>query len=238
MTDAWTVKAPMPTARSVARSEVIDGILHVVGGGVGDGSTIYTTVHAYDPLTDSWITRAGIMPERQAFTSAVIDGDLLFVLGGTDSSAPLPPVDFYDPAADTWTRISSNMPTPRGFLGSGVVGEEIYTIGGSDQLGGPPLATVEAFDAGTGAWSSRPSMNVARQELATAVVNGVIYAIGGIGAAYGSLAVVEAFTPAPPMPSTRDECRNEGWRSFGVFKNQGDCISYAVTHGGNPPSGG
>lgn len=32
-------------------------------------------------------------------------------------------------------------------------------------------------------------------------------------------------------------CKKGGWRSFGIFKNQGDCVSYIATEGRNPPSG-
>ena len=33
---------------------------------------------------------------------------------------------------------------------------------------------------------------------------------------------------APALPTTKDECKNGGWRTFGVFKNQGDCVSFVV----------
>ena len=36
-------------------------------------------------------------------------------------------------------------------------------------------------------------------------------------------------------PTSPDQCKNGGWRRFGVFKNQGDCVSYLVTGGDNPP---
>jgi hypothetical protein len=32
-----------------------------------------------------------------------------------------------------------------------------------------------------------------------------------------------------------DTCKKVGWRSYGVFKNQGDCVSYFSTDGRNPP---
>ena len=38
-------------------------------------------------------------------------------------------------------------------------------------------------------------------------------------------------------PTTKDQCKNGGWQTFGVFKNQGDCVSYVATGGKNPPSG-
>jgi hypothetical protein len=38
------------------------------------------------------------------------------------------------------------------------------------------------------------------------------------------------------LPSTKDDCKDGGWESFGVFKNQGDCVSYLATGGTNEPS--
>jgi hypothetical protein len=39
-------------------------------------------------------------------------------------------------------------------------------------------------------------------------------------------------------PTSKDQCKNGGWRVFGIFKNQGDCVSYVATGGKNPPAGG
>lgn len=33
------------------------------------------------------------------------------------------------------------------------------------------------------------------------------------------------------------QCKNGGWVTFGVFKNQGDCVSFVATGGSNPPDG-
>jgi hypothetical protein len=40
-----------------------------------------------------------------------------------------------------------------------------------------------------------------------------------------------------PGPTSKDECKHGGWRDFGVFKNQGDCVSFVATKGKNPPAG-
>ena len=42
----------------------------------------------------------------------------------------------------------------------------------------------------------------------------------------------------PSMPTSKDQCKKGGWQTFGVFKNQGDCVSFVATGGKNPPSGG
>jgi len=38
------------------------------------------------------------------------------------------------------------------------------------------------------------------------------------------------------LPNTKEECKNGGWETFGVFKNQGDCVSFVATGGNNPPA--
>jgi hypothetical protein len=40
---------------------------------------------------------------------------------------------------------------------------------------------------------------------------------------------------AVALPTSADQCKKGGWRSFGVFKNQGDCVSYVATGGKNLP---
>jgi hypothetical protein len=33
---------------------------------------------------------------------------------------------------------------------------------------------------------------------------------------------------APALPATKDQCRNGAWKTYGVFRNQGDCVSFVV----------
>ena len=37
------------------------------------------------------------------------------------------------------------------------------------------------------------------------------------------------------LPATKDDCKHGGWENFGVFANQGDCVSWIATGGKNPP---
>ena len=37
--------------------------------------------------------------------------------------------------------------------------------------------------------------------------------------------------------SSKDQCKDGGWMSWGVFKNQGDCVSFVATGGRNLPAG-
>jgi hypothetical protein len=50
----------------------------------------------------------------------------------------------------------------------------------------------------------------------------------------GNIVIVDA----PSLPNSKDQCKNGGWRSYNVFKNQGDCVSFVATGGKNPSAGG
>jgi hypothetical protein len=43
---------------------------------------------------------------------------------------------------------------------------------------------------------------------------------------------------AQPFPTSKDQCKNGGWRTYGVFKNQGDCVSFVASGGKSPPKTG
>jgi hypothetical protein len=45
-------------------------------------------------------------------------------------------------------------------------------------------------------------------------------------------------TDAPKLPSSKDQCKDGGWKTYGLFKNQGDCVSFVATKERNlPPDG-
>jgi hypothetical protein len=44
-------------------------------------------------------------------------------------------------------------------------------------------------------------------------------------------------TDAPQLPVSKDQCKNGGWRTYGVFKNQGNCVSFVATGQKKPPAG-
>lgn len=42
--------------------------------------------------------------------------------------------------------------------------------------------------------------------------------------------------PGPAMPSAKDDCKQGRWSEYGVFKNQGDCVSFVASQGRNKPA--
>jgi len=41
--------------------------------------------------------------------------------------------------------------------------------------------------------------------------------------------------PTPLGPTSTSDCKQGGWQSLGIFKNQGDCVSFVATGGKNQP---
>lgn len=48
----------------------------------------------------------------------------------------------------------------------------------------------------------------------------------------GGTLVQSLFVDCAP-PATADQCKDGGWRTFGVFRNQGDCVGFVTTRGKN-----
>ena len=42
---------------------------------------------------------------------------------------------------------------------------------------------------------------------------------------------------APPLPTSKAQCKDGGWHDYGVFKNQGDCVSFVASGGKGPQPG-
>jgi hypothetical protein len=38
------------------------------------------------------------------------------------------------------------------------------------------------------------------------------------------------------LPTSTDDCKDGGWETFGIFKNQGDCVSFVTTQGKRAPA--
>jgi hypothetical protein len=111
------------------------------------------------------------------------------------------------------------------------------TIGFENQLGGAPTLSggfLFVEDNGTpGAGQDNASARLVLAPPTICPPNTVVYDDLHTVTS-GELSVHDA----PALPSTRDQCKNGGWRGFGVFKNQGDCVSFVATGGQNQASGG
>jgi hypothetical protein len=65
-----------------------------------------------------------------------------------------------------------------------------------------------------------------------------VAANAGNGYLVDNLSLLSGPIVAPvTLPKTKDQCMNNGWKTFGAtFKNQGDCVSFVATKGKNQPT--
>ena len=205
--DVWMQKADMPTGRLWHTSSVVDGKIYAIGGRATE-----TLMTEYEPLTDTWTTKAPMPTARFCHSTSVVDGKI-YAIGGVRAvyTSPLSIVEEYDPVTDTWTT-KAPMPTARHTHASAVVDGKIYVIGGggSSALWGSFRRTVEAYDPITDTWSKKADMPTARIIFSTSVVDGKIYAIGGVLVTKAGLSTVEVYDPVTdtwttktPMPTAR-----------------------------------
>ena len=192
----WTQKSDMPTARSSFSTCVVDGKIFVIGGSKQPemdefGDISLSTVEMYNPKTDTWERKSDMPTARSSVAVSVVDGKI-YAIGGsktktiqvprgfTFESEELATVEMYDPVTDTWTQ-KTDMPAPKKTM-TCVVDRKIYAVGGwLTPNKKPQLETVEIYDPATDRWAKVQSMNHARCSAAIDVVNGEIYAIGGLG---------------------------------------------------------
>ena len=211
----WKTRTSMDEPRFNFAAAAAGGRVYAFGGinGRAPGSSMLASVEAFDPSTNTWSPRAAMSGPRAGPGAAAVDDRFVYVAGGNVAGAcPIDNLDRYDSQSNSWEPLTPMPAGPRRFLSAAVVGRTFYAIGGEvNACGslGTPLATMEAYDVDTGLWSARAPMPTARSFFGVAVVDGIIYAVGG-GDASGNLATVEAYNPATntwttraPMPSGR-----------------------------------
>ena len=178
-TNAWTTRAPLPSALSAAAAATgADGMIYVMGGLVSNGTSVVATTLAYDPVHDTWTTRAA-MPTARAAGIAVTGTDgTIYSIGGQDASGiELATVEAYSPAGNSWSTRAS-LPVAVGGLAAALGSDgKIYVFGGVAASG--DVATVYAYDPTANTWTARASLPVAIQGHGGAAVGGTVFSIGG-----------------------------------------------------------
>ncbi|MHC4175396.1 MAG: Kelch repeat-containing protein [Planctomycetota bacterium] len=204
----WTQKADMPTTRYGFSTSVVGGKIYAFGGW-----RTLTRVDEYDPVTDAWTKKADLPVEMYLLSTCVVN-EKIYVTGGlSGSNRPISTVEVYDPATGTLA-LQTEHPKPRWGHSTSVVDGIIYVIGGAirNESEGRTYhyGTVEAYDPSTDTWTPKADMPTGRSLFSTCVVGGIIYAIGGMPAAFDYLAPVEAYDPRTdtwtkkaPMPTAR-----------------------------------
>ena len=171
----WNTLADVPVGLAFPVVAVLNGEIHVIGGGAPGGAT---QLHLrYKPFTNTWDTLADVPYKAQQPAGAVVDGKIHYFGGGyPNSGTPLDDHYVYDPSNDSWSA-AQNLPIPRVIMKAAVLDGKIFAMSGQ-----PEKARVDVYDPNTNSWSSKnplPDNNFWYS--AIVVVNNEMFRFGGGG---------------------------------------------------------
>lgn len=82
LTNKWTRKADMPTARGHLSSSVINGKIYAIGG-ASVRMAYYPTVEEYDPEMDRWAKKSDMPTARNGLATSVVN-ERIYAVGGSN----------------------------------------------------------------------------------------------------------------------------------------------------------
>jgi hypothetical protein len=94
----WSTAASLPAPRGGHAAAVLDGRIHVIGGGNSESTIADHSV--YDPATNTW-SAAAPLPRPEGSPAAVVFGDKLYAIGGHSGASDYGDVYVYDAASDS-----------------------------------------------------------------------------------------------------------------------------------------
>jgi N-acetylneuraminic acid mutarotase len=204
-TDTWTTKASMPTPRADLCAGVVNNSIYCIGGkkywGFDPFYSELNITEVYNPANNTWTTKSDMPIPVFGCSSAVLNGKI-YVIGGSRHFQLGPELataaanQVYDPENDTWS-LREHLPFAESYgaaaATSGVTApKRIYFVGGSNETTYNPVPYV--YNPALDAWSTDASIATPCIYLGLAVVDDVLYAIGGFDGE-NWLDVTEQYTP-------------------------------------------
>ena len=196
-----SVQAPLPTTRQEIYPTGLGDEIIVVGG-IDIYQSCSDRVEVYNPAANTW-RRAASLPYRRHHIPLASVGNKVYATGGytiIEGHWRLRGTVFeYDNDRNEWA-IKSPMMTPRAEHVAAAYDGKIYTIGGRETPS--PASTAlnnnEVYDPATDTWTALRNMPTRRWHAAVAVLDSLIYVIGGRyfdGIAIENRSTNEAYSP-------------------------------------------
>jgi hypothetical protein len=197
----WQDMADVPYSLAFPVVVELQGNIHVIGGGSGQGAT---DVHLrYTPATDSWTTLAPVPYSAQQPCGTVVNGKIHFCGGGfPNTGSPLNDHYVYDPGTDAWTQ-ATDLPFPTAINEAASIDGKLFVLSGQ-----PDKQLCQSYDPQTTLWTAHndlPDMNFWYGAIVAA--NNTIHRFGGGGymaptdAAHVYAPVGDTWNSLPDIPS-------------------------------------
>ncbi len=147
LTDTWTQKANMPTARWGMVAALVNDSAYVFAGSTGGGST---KLEVYNITNNSWTTKNNT-------PSAIANQGIIGVAYGNNIYLFYNYASYiYFPSNDTYFRLTDH-PVGKTWATAGVVNNKIYIIGGYNTSLGGQTASVHEYDPALNTWTVKTS---------------------------------------------------------------------------------
>lgn len=193
----WRKIAPLPRANAAIGCAAIGGLVHAIGGAIGDTFPEKKSVdwhYAYDPKADTWTARRPMPTARDHTGTLTADGRIHVVGGRVDSFHTNSNLHHaYDPKDDKWYA-RAPLPTARSGHGAVLYRGKIFVMGGEGT--NRVFGQNEAYDLKADRWESYAPMTTPRHGLGAVAIGDYIHVAGGGPVMGGDIqsAVHEAFT--------------------------------------------
>lgn len=106
ISDSWSSKSPMPTARWDLAVSIVNQKIYAVGGWDPVQAKALATLEEYDVSTDTWTTKAPMPTPRTGLVAFSARGKL-YTYGGFDGNNVTDAVEVYNPITNTWETLPS-----------------------------------------------------------------------------------------------------------------------------------
>ena len=170
----WSEAPPLPRPRGGHAAAVLDGRIHVIGGGNSQSTIADHSV--FDPATGTWKELA-TLPRSMGSPAAVVHEGVLYSVGGRSGSSDFGDVYRYDAKRDRWDACPSI--EPRGTAGAVSFDGAICLFGGESQVRAATLAEALRWVPRTKEWNPLPPMPTPRNFARAVVLDGAVWVVGG-----------------------------------------------------------
>ncbi|MEZ5059869.1 MAG: T9SS type A sorting domain-containing protein [Saprospiraceae bacterium] len=147
----WDTLATIPADFTFPGVVVLNGQIHIMGGGGSNGATALH--YAYDPTADTWTQKADLPYVAQQPAAAAANGKIHFFGGGfPNSGSPVDDHVVYDPLTDSWSA-AAKLSQARAIHYGVSLNDQVYSLAGQG------VATLfQVYDETNNQWLNKANL--------------------------------------------------------------------------------